>query len=161
MPQNLELVYAQDIQQWRDWLAVNHQTSPGVWLVYYKVKSGKPSIRYPDAVKQALCFGWIDSKVNTIDSESYKQVFTPRRPKSVWSKLNKQYIEELVAAGLIINAAGWAKIQTAQADGSWTSLDAVEALVVPDDLQRALTADPQADRYWQSLRPGKRKVFLQ
>jgi len=100
----LATVYAQSRVVWREWLAINHQTSPGIWLVYYKVKSGKPSIRYPEAVKEALCFGWIDSKVKSLDSDRYQQIFTPRKPNSVWSKLNKQYIEELMAADLITPA---------------------------------------------------------
>src|SRR5689334_11985878 len=93
--EQLESIYASDRNQWREWLAKNHLTSLGVWLIYYKVKSGQPSVRYSEAVKEALCFGWIDSKVKSLDENRYQQIFTPRRPKSAWSKLNKQYIEEL------------------------------------------------------------------
>jgi len=155
----LSTVYAQSRADWREWLSVNHQTSPGIWLVYYKVKSGKPSIRYPEAVKEALCFGWIDSKVKSLDSDRYKQIFTPRKPNSVWSKLNKQYIEELMAADLIA-PAGLAKIEAAKQDGSWTSLDAIEALVIPADLQQALATNPVAENYFEQFSDSKKKIIL-
>jgi uncharacterized protein YdeI (YjbR/CyaY-like superfamily) len=155
----LETVYAADRQAWRIWLEQNHRRSAGVWLVYYKVGSGKPSIRYPEAVKEALCFGWIDSKVKSLDAERYQQIFTPRQPKSVWSKLNKQYIEELSAQGLIAEA-GLAKIVAAQQDGSWTSLDAVEALLVPADLAEALAACPLAEQHFAAFGNTAKKLVL-
>ncbi|PPS45943.1 YdeI family protein [Chroococcidiopsis sp. TS-821] len=147
---DLETFQAQDRQQWREWLEKNHDTSRGIWLIYYKVKSGKPSIQYSEAVKEALCFGWIDSKVRSLDAESYMQIFTPRKPKSVWSKLNKQYIEELIEQNLM-TAAGFKKIETAKQDGSWTTLDASEALMIPTDLQQALEANEIANKYFAEL----------
>lgn len=132
MEEWLESIYASDRAVWRSWLERNHLTSSGIWLIYYKVKSGKPSVLYAEAVKEALCFGWIDSKVKSIDEERYQQIFTPRKPKSVWSKLNKQYIEELIDQGLMTDA-GLAKITAAQQDNSWTILDAIEALIMPVD----------------------------
>jgi len=155
----LATIYAESRATWREWLSVNHQASPGVWLVYYKVKSGKPSIRYPEAVKEALCFGWIDSKVKSLDSDRYKQIFTPRKPNSVWSKLNKQYIEELIAADLIA-PAGLAKIEAAKQNGSWTSLDEIEALVIPVDLQQALTTNPVAESNFERFSDSNKKVIL-
>lgn len=94
-----EIIRAAGRADWRKWLEQNPRTSPGVWLIYYKVKNDKPSVSYSDAVKEALCFGWINSKVKSLDAESYKQIFTPRKAKSVWSKVNKGYIEELTAQG--------------------------------------------------------------
>jgi uncharacterized protein YdeI (YjbR/CyaY-like superfamily) len=120
----LETIYAVDRKAWREWLSQNHCTSPGIWLVYYKVKSGEPSVQYSEAVKEALRFGWIDSKVKSLDEDRYKQIFTPRKPKSVWSKLNKQYLEELVQEGLMTDA-GLQKISAAKQDGSWIALDDV------------------------------------
>jgi uncharacterized protein YdeI (YjbR/CyaY-like superfamily) len=79
----LETIYASDRAAWRAWLEKNQHTSPGIWLIYYKVKSGKPSVKYSEAVKEALCFGWIDSKVKSLDEDRYMQIFTPRKPKSV------------------------------------------------------------------------------
>lgn len=156
---DLETFQAQNRQQWREWLEKNHDTSRGIWLIYYKVKSGTVSIRYSEAVKEALCFGWIDSKVRSLDTESYMQIFTPRKPKSVWSKLNKQYIEELIEQGLMTEA-GFKKIETAKQDGSWTMLDASEALILPADLQQALAANETANKYFAAFSNTNKKNIL-
>ncbi|MES1025371.1 YdeI/OmpD-associated family protein [Gloeocapsa sp. BRSZ] len=156
---DLETFQAQNRQQWREWLEKNHDTSRGIWLIYYKVKSGTVSIRYSEAVKEALCFGWIDSKVRSLDTESYMQIFTPRKPKSVWSKLNKQYIEELIEQGLMTEA-GFKKIETAKQDGSWTTLDASEALILPADLQQALAANETANKYFAAFSNTNKKNIL-
>lgn len=155
----LETIYARDRQTWREWLAQNHRTSSGIWLVYFKVSSGQPSVQYAEAVKEALCFGWIDSKVKSIDDERYRQIFTPRQPKSVWSKLNKQYIEELIEQGLMTQA-GLEKIDAAKADGSWTRLDEIEALIVPDDLQKALDENAIAQQNFESFNNSTKKTIL-
>lgn len=155
----LEAIYACDRNAWRDWLEKNCRTSPGVWLIYYKVKSGQPSIRYSEAVKEALCFGWIDSKVNSLDEERYKQIFTPRKPKSAWSKLNKQYIEELIELKLM-TAAGLEKIEAAKRDGSWSALDAVEALTIPPDLQQALESNEAANYRFNIFSNSLKKNIL-
>jgi uncharacterized protein YdeI (YjbR/CyaY-like superfamily) len=155
----LETISANNRHSWREWLEKNHQTSIGIWLVYYKVKSGKPSISYSEAVKEALCFGWIDSKVKSLDEERYMQIFTPRKPQSVWSKLNKKYIKELVDRGLMAKA-GLAKIDTAKQDGSWTSLDAIEALIIPKDLKLALEANELANQYFQVFSNTTKKNIL-
>lgn len=162
MPQfenQLETVYAKDRQQWRQWLEENHHSCVGIWLIYYKIKSGKASIKYSEAVKEALCFGWIDSKVKSLDEERYMQIFTPRKPKSVWSKLNKQYIEELITQNLMTEA-GLKKIEAAKQDGSWTSLDAIEALTIPADLQLALAANETANRYFEAFSNSSKKNIL-
>ncbi|BBD60159.1 hypothetical protein NIES2109_29540 [Nostoc sp. HK-01] len=157
--EQLEFVYASDRYQWREWLIKNHRTSLGVWLIYYKVKSGKPSVRYSEAVKEALCFGWIDSKVKSLDGNCYKQIFTPRKPKSGWSKLNKQYIEELIAVDLMTEF-GLAKIADAKQDGSWTSLDAIEALTIPIDLQQALAVNSLANKNFAAFSNSLKKNIL-
>ncbi len=107
-----ERVTAPDSETWRSWLAANHDTSPGVWLIFYKAKSGTPSIDWPAAVDEALCFGWIDSKVVSIDDERYEQYFTKRKPGSPWSKINKEKVAALEAADRIA-PAGWAAIDAA------------------------------------------------
>ncbi len=89
---DLKTVSAGDRRAWRAWLAKNHARSRGVWLLYYKKASGRPSGSYAEAVEEALCFGWIDSKINAVDEASSKQVFTPRKARSVWSKLNKERV---------------------------------------------------------------------
>ncbi|MDZ8027315.1 MAG: YdeI/OmpD-associated family protein [Nostoc sp. SerVER01] len=147
-------------EEWRKWLETNHTTSSGVWLIYYKIKSGKPSVRYSEAVKEALCFGWIDSKVKSLDEERYMQIFTPRKPKSVWSKLNKQYIEELIEQNLIAKA-GLETIAVAKQNGAWNSLDAIEALIIPSDLQQALEANKTAKDYFEAFsNSSKKNIFF-
>lgn len=155
----LETFYAANRQEWRKWLEKNHHTSLGIWLIYYKVKSGKPSVQYSEAVKEALCFGWIDSKVKSLDEERYKQIFTPRKPKSVWSKLNKQYIKELIEQDLMTEA-GVEKIKTAQQNGSWNQLDAIEELMIPADLKQALQANETANRYFETFNNSSKKNIL-
>lgn len=157
--QQRETVYATDRKQWREWLEKNHLTSLGVWLIYYKVKSGKSSVRYSEAVKEALCFGWIDSQVKSLDSERYMQLYTPRKPKSVWSKLNKQYIQELITQGLMTKA-GLEKIEAAKKDGSWNTLDAIEELIIPADLKQALTANETAHTNFEAFSKSTKKNIL-
>jgi len=159
LDRQLDISYAKDRQAWREWLEKNHVTSNGIWLTYYKVKSSKPSIRYSEAVKEALCFGWIDSKVQSLDKECYRQIFTPRKQTSVWSKLNKQYIEELMEEGLMTEA-GLAKIVAAKQDGSWNALDAIEELIVSADLQQALAENEVANKNFVAFSNTVKKNIL-
>lgn len=156
---SLKSFQASNSQAWRNWLIENHQQSNGIWLIYYKVKCKKPSIRYPEAVREALCFGWIDSKIKSLDEERYQQIFTPRKPKSVWSKLNKQYVRELTQQGLVTEA-GFKAIEIAKENGSWTSLDAVEALIIPDDLQQAFLQNKTAAMNFEKLSNSRKKNIL-
>ncbi|MDJ0696791.1 YdeI/OmpD-associated family protein [Mastigocoleus sp. MO_188.B34] len=157
--EQLDSIYAANRQEWREWLEKNHSNTIGIWLIYYKVKSGKSSVKYSEAVKEALCFGWIDSKVKSIDSERYMQIFTPRKPKSVWSKLNKQYIEELIEQNLMTKA-GFATITAAKKDGSWEALDAIEALIIPEDLKQALESNQAAKRNFEGFNNSSKKSIL-
>lgn len=152
-------VQARTRTEWREWLVDNHATSVGVWLVYWKVATKKPTVRYEEAVREALCFGWIDSKIKSIDDERYMQVFTPRKPGSGWSKQNKRYIEELTGEG-IMTEAGTAKIETAKKDGSWSLLDDAEALVVPPELKRAFKENIEAKTGFDSYRTTEKKAVL-
>lgn len=129
--------------EWRAWLAENHAKTAGIWFVYYKKQTGKPRVTYDEAVEEALCFGWIDSLPRKFDDERSKLLFTPRKPKSVWSKLNKTRIERLIENGLMTEI-GLAKIETAKADGSWNALDASDSLEIPGDLAAALEAEKEA-----------------
>ncbi len=144
---------------WRTWLQKNHTRSTGVWLVIAKKHSGIPSLAYNDAVEEALCFGWIDSLMNPIDEQLYKQVFTPRKPKSVWSAPNKARIERMVAAGLMTDA-GMALITLAKKTGTWNALNHVDALQPPPELQAAMDKRPKAATAWAALRPGAKKLHL-
>ena len=156
---DFEEVYAQTQAAWRAWLRDNHATSPGVWLVYYKKDTGKPSVDWDEAVEEALCYGWIDSKVNRLDEERYKQVFTPRKAGSVWSKVNKERLERLIVANKM-TPSGQMKIDQAKADGSWTFLDSVENLEVPDDLLMALQKEGKAQDHFQTFPDSVKKQIL-
>lgn len=142
---------------WRAWLRANHAKAPGVWLVF--LKGADRQITYAASVEEALCFGWIDSTLRPIDARSYMQLFTPRKPKSSWSALNKRRIKELIANRLMA-APGLAKVAAAKKDGSWTSLDAVEAMIVPPDLARALAANKKAKAFFDASAPSSRKGSL-
>ncbi|MEL6696979.1 MAG: YdeI/OmpD-associated family protein [Bacteroidota bacterium] len=154
-----EHFYPPDRQSWRDWLSTNHDTYERIWLVYYKKESGMPSISYDEAVEEALCFGWIDSVPNKIDDKSYKQLFSVRKKKSPWSRLNKTRIEKLGKANLIA-PAGQAMIDRAKADGSWTIYDEVEDLIIPPDLAEALSQTPPAMVNFENFAPTYRKGIL-
>jgi uncharacterized protein YdeI (YjbR/CyaY-like superfamily) len=144
---------------WRDWLQKNHASSKGVWLVYAKKHSRLPSLTYNDAVDEALCFGWIDSKINPIDDAFYMQMFTPRKLKSAWSALNRTRVERLLAAGLM-TPAGLAVVKAAKSSGIWDATKHVEELIVPLDLEKAIQANPDASRNWVSYSASRRKGVL-
>ena len=145
--------------EWRAWLAENHAESPGVWLITNKKASGRPGVPYPEAVEEALCFGWIDSRPNKLDDERSMQLYTPRRPKSPWSTVNKGRIERLIADGLM-TPAGMAKIEAAKADGSWVIYDRIETLTVPPDLEAALDANPAARAGFEGFSASATKQLL-
>lgn len=144
---------------WRHWLDKNHASSTGVWLVYAKKHSGMPSLTYSDAVEEALCFGWIDSKINPIDDTFYMQVFTPRKLKSAWSASNRARVERLLAAGLM-TPAGLAAVEAAKKSGTWRATKHVDELSIPPDLEKAIKANPEASRYWASYSASRRKGVL-
>jgi uncharacterized protein YdeI (YjbR/CyaY-like superfamily) len=153
-------VQPETLADWRAWLVANHVHKEGVWLITYKKSSGKPRIDYEEAVEEALCFGWIDSKGNKLDEERTMLWFAPRRPNTGWSALNKRRVEKLITEGRMA-APGLAKIEAAKADGSWWVLDAVEALEIPPDLAAALQANPDAERYFDAFpRSAKRAILV-
>ena len=131
----LLLVETQD--EWRAWLEGNHEESSGVWLVSWKKATGKPFVPFMDAVDEALCYGWVDSKINRLDEERAMRLFTPRNPKSPWSRINKEKVARLVNEGRM-TASGMRLVEGAKADGSWNIYDEIEDLVVPPDLASAL-----------------------
>jgi uncharacterized protein YdeI (YjbR/CyaY-like superfamily) len=155
-----ERFYPPNRTEWRAWLADHYDKSPGVWVIRYKVASKQPTISYDELVEEALCFGWVDSLPRKLDNERHMSMVTPRKPKSGWSKVNKARIERLIAQGLM-TAIGLAKIEAAKADGSWTALDSMEALHIPDDLQAALAANADAKRHFDVFPPGSQKIILQ
>lgn len=152
--------YPKSKQEWRQWLMENHQSKQSVWLLQYRKKSGKPSVEWSDAVDEALCFGWIDGMRKSIDEESFVQFVCKRKPKSGWSKINKEKIERLIAEGLMTEA-GLKSIELAKQNGSWTLLDEVEELTVPDDLEMAFEAHAESKDFFLSLSKSIRKMILQ
>lgn len=155
---HLPTTYAEDRSEWRTWLE-KHATSSGVWLIYYKKGSGKPSVSYDEAVEEALCFGWIDSRVNALDDQRYMQVFSPRKLQSSWSKLNKQRVEQLIQNGLM-TAAGFEKIAAAKRDGSWNSLDAIEDLQLSADIMAALDSNKTASDNFMAFSTSVKKNIV-
>ena len=146
--------------EWRAWLEDNHGRAEGVWLISYKKTTGKPRIEYDEAVEEALCYGWIDSKPNKLDAERSLLRFVPRKSGTGWSKPNKERVAKLLAAGLMA-PAGLAKIAAAQADGSWYALDAVEALEIPSDLDQASAGNPTARRYFDAFPRSVKRGILE
>ncbi|HEX9695067.1 MAG TPA: YdeI/OmpD-associated family protein [Actinomycetota bacterium] len=143
---------------WRSWLARNHATSTGVWLVSFKKSTGKQRLSYEDSVEESLCFGWIDSLAKPFDGERSMQLFTPRKPKGNWSATNKRRVAALIAAGLMTER-GMAAIEVAKRNGAWTAGDDAENLIVPADLRRALAA-AKASRNFGAFSPSSRRAIL-
>lgn len=149
--------------QWRRWLERNHASSPGIWMIYYKQQSGKRNFSYSDAVEEALCFGWIDSLPRKLDEERAMLKFTPRKPKSVWSQLNKTRVEQLIKAGLM-TASGLGKIEQAKKNGSWNTLNTsnfhTDSNSLPDDLQKAFAKSKKALANFNNFSASYRRQFL-
>lgn len=146
-------------QEWRDWLAENYDKLSGIWLVYYKKHTKKPIVTYDEAVEEALCFGWIDSIPRKLDDERSKLLYTPRKPKSVWSKPNKERVKRLLDNGLMTEI-GLQKIEQAQIDGSWDALNASDNLEIQEDLLLAFEANNIAFENFDKFTNGVKKSIL-
>jgi uncharacterized protein YdeI (YjbR/CyaY-like superfamily) len=156
---DLERFRPESRRAWRRWLQQQHATSSGVLLVFAKKHTRLPTLSYNDAVEEALCFGWIDSTKYPVDGDFYMHAFTPRKPKSVWSALNRERVARLVEQNLMM-PSGLRMIELAKRTGTWTAHAHVETLTMPPDLQRALAANRAAKNAWPALPPGRRKMFL-
>lgn len=156
----IEIFYPENIHEWRQWLEKNHREAQAVWVVFYKISSGKPTISWSESVDAALCFGWIDSKKVSIDNEKSHQFFSKRKAKSTWSKINKEKVVRLIETGLMTKA-GLEIIEIAKQNGSWTILDEVEALIIPEDLEKKFAEYPGSKEFFLSLSKSTRKVLLQ
>lgn len=150
-------------KQWRQWLQKNHTVLPGVWFVYYKKETGKPRVTYDEAVEEALCFGWIDSLPRKLDAERSMLKFTPRKPKSVWSRLNKTRVEKLIQEKQMM-PAGMAAIELAKKNGSWDTLSASDEAAagntIPADLKKLLNKNKKALTNFKAFSVSIRKQFL-
>ena len=160
MEKEIETFCPKSRQEWREWLQKNHTQKQSVWLIYYKKKSGVPTVMYSEAVDEALCVGWIDSKAKPLDEEKFMQFFSKRKAKSVWSKVNKAKVERLIGEGLMTKA-GFESIETAKQNGSWTILDEAEALLIPKDLDDEFQKRPKAKNYFLGLSRSDKRNILQ
>lgn len=146
--------------EWEAWLDAEHRASDGVWIKFAKKGSGVGTVVYAEALDVALCYGWIDSQMQSLDERFYVQKFTPRRARSKWSRINRDKIEELTKAGRM-KPAGLAEVELAKADGRWEAAYASPSTVeLPPDLQRALDASPQAAEFWAGLNKANRYAIV-
>ncbi len=148
-----------DKKDWRDWLELNHGKKDAVWLIFFKKKSPNYNLSWSESVDEALCFGWIDSTKKGIDNEKYRQYFCKRKRKSNWSKINKDKVKTLIDQGLM-KEAGFKSIEIAKENGSWTILDEVEALVIPEDLKSGFKKYKGSIEYFNSLSKSVKKQLL-
>ncbi|MCI2230106.1 YdeI/OmpD-associated family protein [Polaribacter sp. MSW13] len=158
MSEKPELYFKNNIE-WRKWLSENHHSSIGVYLIFYKVENEEESMRWEDAVKVALCFGWIDSTVKSLGNGKRKQYFCKRNHKSVWSALNKKHIKELTSKNLM-QEKGLEIIKIAKQNGSWFALDEVEKGIIPEDLQIEFNKNNLAFTNYQNFAPSYKKGYL-
>jgi uncharacterized protein YdeI (YjbR/CyaY-like superfamily) len=147
-------------REWEDWLEQNHATSSGVWIKIAKKDAGIDSVRYPEVLESALCFGWIDARREALDDRYFLQRFTPRQRRSNWSRINRDKAERLIAAGRM-RPAGLAEVERAKADGRWQAAYAGQKRIdVPDDLRRELEARPDAKAFFSQLSGRNRYAIL-
>lgn len=154
------LIHFESDQDWEQWLEENAGNAQGVWVKMARKGSGVPSINYQEALRTALCFGWIDGQSKRIDEVFFMQKFTPRRPRSMWSKRNRELVAELIAAGRM-RPAGLAQVELAKQDGRWdAAYDSPANAKVPEDLQAALDASPAARDFFATLNSTNRYAVL-
>ena len=154
-----EIVEVADLVEWRAWLESNHHSAGPVWVTNSKKEGLVAAVSYVEARDEALCWGWIDSTVNRMDEHRYLTLFARRNPKSGWSKVNKERVEDLRASGRM-QESGERAITIAIENGSWELLDAIEALELPDDLAEVIDADPVAAKGYESMPPGMKKELI-
>jgi uncharacterized protein YdeI (YjbR/CyaY-like superfamily) len=138
-------------KEWARWLAANHADSKGVWLRFFRKASGTASVNHPEALAIALCYGWIDGQLKKHDEESWLRKFTPRRPKSIWSKRNREIVEQLADAGKM-KPAGLKEIAAAKEDGRWDrAYDSPSKMIVPADFLKEITKNKNARLFFKTL----------
>jgi uncharacterized protein YdeI (YjbR/CyaY-like superfamily) len=147
-------------KDWEEWLKKHHASSPGVWLQIGKKGGELKSVSYPEALDVALCYGWIDGQKQTFDEHSWLQRFTPRGPRSIWSKINQEKVQALIDAGRM-KAAGLKAIERAKENGQWEAAYAgSKTAEIPPDLQAALDASPKAKAFFATLKSQNRYAIL-
>ncbi|MGF1559783.1 MAG: YdeI family protein [Flavobacteriaceae bacterium] len=151
--------YFKNDTEFRSWLHINHSQREGIYLIFYSVGHQNDSMRWEEAVKVALCYGWIDSTVKSLGDGKRRQYFCRRKPKSVWSKVNKKYIEDLQSKEMM-HESGIKAVEIAKENGSWIALDDVEEGIVPLDLKRVFDQNSTAYTNFQNFTRGQRKSYL-
>jgi uncharacterized protein YdeI (YjbR/CyaY-like superfamily) len=145
------IIECPSVKAWERWLAKHHARADGVWLRLFKKRSQVASIDHAEALNAALCYGWIDGQIKKLDADSWLRKFTPRRPKSIWSKRNQELVERLVEAGKM-QAAGLKEVEAAKADGRWDrAYDSPSKMTVPADFRKALAKNAKAKEFFASL----------
>jgi uncharacterized protein YdeI (YjbR/CyaY-like superfamily) len=156
----MKKLYVKNREEWRSWLSQHHEKSNGIWLVFYKKHTGKPTLEYDEAVEEALCFGWIDSLIKKVDDETYVRKITPRKADSRWSELNKKRITKLKKQGLMTEA-GIGKVNEAKASGLWNKPDRPQmSLDIPKELESALAKNRKAKKFFDKLAPSYQRQFI-
>jgi uncharacterized protein YdeI (YjbR/CyaY-like superfamily) len=156
----MKQLYVSNRDKWREWLERNYATENGIWLVFYKKETSKPTIDYEAAVEEALCFGWIDSIIKKIDDEKYVRKFTPRKDKSYWSELNKKRVRKIIKEGRM-TTAGLVKIKAAKKSGLWEQTGRPNiSLDMPLEFTRALDKNKKAKENFKKLAPSYRKYYI-
>lgn len=156
----MEEILFETRMDWRQWLAENHDSYDGIWMVYYKKHTKKVCVSYNDAVEEALCYGWIDSIVKTIDNETYKQKYSPRRKKSIWSKLNKSRVEKMINEGFM-TPYGMVKIEEAKLNGQWDKAYGTRQMPeMPIEFKNAIEKDLVAFTNFMNFAKGYQRDYL-
>jgi uncharacterized protein YdeI (YjbR/CyaY-like superfamily) len=160
VPDDLPILPFESAAAFEAWLEAEHARTPGVWLKIAKKDSGVATITYAEALDAALCFGWIDGQKRGFDAIWFLQRFTPRRPRSRWSKINTVKVAALIAAGRM-RPAGLAQVEAARADGRWAdAYDGQRSAAPPPDLQAALDGNPRAAAFFATLRGANRYAVI-
>jgi uncharacterized protein YdeI (YjbR/CyaY-like superfamily) len=156
----MKQLYVTNRNQLREWLSENHAKKAGIWLVFYKKETSKPTIEYEAAVEEALCFGWIDSIIKKIDAAKYVRKFTPRSDKSKWSQLNKKRADKMIRQGRMTEV-GLAKIKTAKKTGLWDKDPRPQiSFDIPPEFAKALARNKKAEENFDKLAPSYRKHYI-
>lgn len=152
--------YAENRDEWRNWLLQNYKDTREIWLIYYKVHMDVPCITYGESVEEAICFGWVDGLIHGIDDEKYKRRFTPRKNGSIWSKINKERAQKMISLGKM-TPAGLETIEIAKQNGQWDKAYRMkEKIELPDDLKEALTKNPVAWKNFQKYSNSNRFIII-
>lgn len=156
----MKQIYVKTRAEWRNWLTHNHGKNAGIWLVFYKKPTGRPTLEYDAAVEEALCFGWIDSIIKKLDDESYARKMTPRKSRSRWSELNKKRIKKLIKQGLMTES-GLARVMEAKEWAIWEESDRPNiSFEFPRELKKALAKNKKAKAFFDQLAPTYKKQFI-